>query len=184
MTAPILHPLDEAACRALLDGVTEGIAADAADPVRWLLATMEDGIVWGRRQPGQAWQLSTAAHPDCSPPLRLEALLELRTFDGSAETLVWRHDDALAGRRFSGGDGDDVRDRRMLLLGRPLRDDGDGAFVLFGDRAGSRHSPPRDATGRIPRWLHVRDLLEVDDESGVARVAATWCLAITGEERR
>jgi CRISPR-associated protein (TIGR03984 family) len=187
-----IEPLDEAACGALLDQLTG--TGDAPDPARpWLLAHTDGGVVWGRRDPGDAWRLSSDAFPHACPRLATGGVQQARVFGDADEILLWRTPAGMHGRRLadlphSGSpDGDTERpatwlapyEQPYLLLADRLLEEPRQGFSLVGDAAGSRQAVPLTCEpgwfsgGRWPLALRVRHYLQADRDTGAVRVAAS-----------
>lgn len=123
--------------------------------LRWLLAYLDDGVVWGRVNEGQlrtsydAAQGHPAAEPSC-PPLRLAVLQQARLFAEAGELLLWRDGDntwqarLIAACSPEEATWQDALDEEYLLLGSPDADAPlPGGFTLFRDGAqGLRHVAP------------------------------------------
>lgn len=63
--------------------------------LRWLLAHLDDGVIWGEIRRG-GLILSSEIASDVSPPLRAETLWEIRLFGPAGELYVWREEPHLA----------------------------------------------------------------------------------------
>ena len=172
---------------------------DSAHPAGdLLLATLDDGVVWGRRI-DDVWQLSSVVDR-VSPTLRSERLQELRIFGpGCAEWLIWRCAEGLAGRILT--DLPDLpahlapRDEQRVLLAdrRVMTIDGSPVappigFTVVGDGAGSVQVVPLPLGSEAfadewwPLRLAVRHYYE-EDTRGVVRIAASTLQGLIVELR-
>lgn len=187
-----LQRLDEDDCGSLLAWMTQPQAAmpdGRLAATRWLLATLDDGVVWARRGDDGAWESSSERFPSVSPWLRRQALWEARVFGGDCEALIWRDaEDRLAGRlivdNFEGLPDwlQPLDDQRVLRGDRILDGPADG-FTVIGDRAGNRHAAPvelseipKNAPKAWPLRLRLRHFFTQDRSTGAVTVAATRCV--------
>ena len=116
--------------------------------LQWLLAHVDDGVVWGRVEEG-ALHVSGEVAPEVSPPLRETTLQQARLFGCQAELLLWRDGDnqwharllrdAEDGEPTEWDESFDEPQRLWGTHGAPLNND----FTLFRDGAqGLRHALP------------------------------------------
>lgn len=187
-------------------GVRDWLTAQAsAHRLRWLLAHLDDGVLWGRWDTaaglvtGHDAAAGDAEALACCPALRLATLQQARLFAPHAELLLWRADDGAWCARLlrDRADGaavaadadawDDAFDEPQLLWGdtaSPLADD----FTLLAQgRRGLRHVVPyivtqNHKTGKIdPQTLLVRHYLT---RGGPAQVAISRLVTLSAAEAK
>ena len=164
---------------------------DQAANLVWALAHCDDGVTWGRYDTGEhRWALGSEVAPDVSPPIRREALQELRIFDEKREALIWRTEAGLRGRIIREAEHFDTADslcpsdeRRILRGDRVHRNDAINAgFTHIADQTGAQQVVPSTITNedfgarrdrRQPLCLHLRHYYEQDPETGAVRIVAT-----------
>jgi CRISPR-associated protein (TIGR03984 family) len=159
----------------------------------WVLAHSDDGVTWGRFD-GEAgrWRLGHDAVPDVSPPIRPEALQELRLFGDGGEVMIWRSDEGLRGRLLEDAKGDSPRDEAdplrpseelRIVRGDRIRADAGGGFTRVTDATGAEQVLPialDDAHLRQHKVrLHVRHYWAQNAEDGTVRIAVTRLLKLT-----
>lgn len=159
--------------------MAEWLAAQMrAHQLPWLLAVMDEGVVWGELRDG-GLHLSTGvgAFPQSGPPtLSWGELQHCRCFGAAGELFVWVGPAGLAARLRQDGIGEPVEylDEGYQLWGegRELRD---GFVRLVEGEQGIAHCPPLGAA--VPEGqrasLRVRHYLEEDGETGGIRVAGS-----------
>lgn len=174
-----ITPLSSAACRDIVARAAQDHTEIEVDATL-ALAHCVDGISWGRADSG-SWSFSAAAFPGECPIVTAANILEIRFFGDRSETLIWHRDGELHGRVLADcADGDvgplDVP--RVVNGDRVLRATTRG-FTMIGDGAGSAHAVPMAcsahdfATRPWPLRLLVRHYFETDEETGIARIAAS-----------
>lgn len=141
----------------------------------WLLATCEDGTIWGVMDGGRL-ALSSEAFPRGGLSLRWAALVQARLFGAESELLLWRGPAGWLARLRDDREGEQTKfiDESQLLWGTGSADSSrrSGPFQeLVEGRRGIRHAPP---VGGMPTEeqrasLRVRHYLAADDD-GVVRV--------------
>lgn len=187
----VLRSLDGEACErhlAWLLGEADPPASAEAKGLRWALAHCDDGVTWGRYDVAEnVWRLGNQAAPDVSPPVRREALQELRLFGEAGEVLIWRTDCGLRGRELldagrgadRSGESDSLRpsDESRILRGDHVVEQREHGFSHIGDRAGAEQVLPRAVTTEQLQarqvQLAVRHYYESDVHTGAVRIAAT-----------
>lgn len=187
--------LDSEACERYVSWLLgEESAADGADGLAWALAHCDDGVTWGRYDvEGNTWVVGSDVAPGVSPPIRSQALQELRLFGERSEILIWRTDAGFRGRVLR--ETEPATDRsdasnpvRLLDEPRVIR----GAFVVarcghgfthIGDAAGAEQVLPLAVNNELLRAaqvrLHVRHYYEADMKTGAVRIAATRLVRLT-----
>jgi CRISPR-associated protein (TIGR03984 family) len=193
----LFTPFDEAACEAWFAWFASGASAPAtAAEFRWALGHYDDGVAWARAASGSTlvlgsggWWHGHQAAPDVSPPPRRERLQELRLFGADTEVLLWRGEGRLFGRllRDAGIDEEPLVTRpsfeRRLLRGDRTEALPHG-FTLASDGGGARQALPFEVAaadltvGRVA--LSVRHYFQMDESTGVVRIAATRLVGIEG----
>lgn len=158
--------------------------------LRWLLAHCDDGVVWGRRDQGEAsWLLSSAVAPALSPRIRRESLQQLRLFGEHAEVLLWRTEGGLRGRRLSdsahqGPDPTQPATRQRVLVGNRRIEAFSEGFTRVRDVDGREQVVPVKCEeddfdeGYRPLRLELRHYFESDPETGATRAAASRLVRI------
>jgi len=191
-----IAPIDRAACEQLvawLVGERGPAPENLGAAFGWALAHSDDGVTWGRfdTESGR-WRLGHDVVPEVSPPIRPEALQELRLFGDGGEVLIWRSDVGLQGRLLEDAEGDHPRDETD-----PLRPS-DEIRILRGDRiragTGDGFTRVTDATGAeqvLPAALdeaqlrqhkvrlHVRHYWVQNEDDGTVRIAVTRLVKLT-----
>lgn len=154
--------------------------------LRWAVLQATDALVWGVFE-DDAWRWATEqADPDSTAPCR-DTLLEVRVFGPEAELLIWRTEDAFAGRILGEDEapaGLAPLERRARFLPVPdpsgrligsIRRTHDPAFVRRESGDGRTTVTP---TGM---GIHLRHYVEQDVETGVLRIAATRFVAVLSD---
>ncbi len=196
----LIEPLDAAACEryvAWLLGEPGSAPPGGAAGLSWALAHCDGGVTWGRYDAEAAtWRLGHNVAPAVSPPIRRQALQELRVFGQPREVLIWRTDSGLRGRTLRETDppagrsdtSDPLRpaDESRILRGDQVRATCEHGFTHVADRAGAEQVLPVVVTddglqARRAR-LAVRHYFEPDPESGAVRIAASRLVKLTAEE--
>lgn len=191
-----LTTLDTLSCEQFVSWLLGKEAAAPAAPagLDWALAHCDDGVTWGRFDAATgAWRLGSEAAPDLSPPIRAEALQELRLFGERSEVLIWRSDSHLRGRVLA--ETDPVADRSdeddplrpsddsRVLRGAYVVAPCDHGFTQVGDGAGAEQLLPLAAVNEQIRdariRLDVRHYYEIDAATGAVRIAATRLVRLT-----
>lgn len=191
-----IAPIDRAACEQVVAWV-RGRGGSAPDALgagfAWALAHSDDGVTWGRFD-GEAgrWRLGHDAVPDVSPPIRPEALHELRLFGDGGEVLIWRSDEGLRGRLLEDARGDGPRDETdplrpsdelRIVRGDRIRADAGGGFTRVTDATGAEQALPvplEEAQLRQHKVrLHVRHYWAQNAEDGTVRIAVTRLVKLT-----
>lgn len=198
--------LEEIDAERALDEIRSAATAPApgpepvSDPESWLLAHGRDGITWGVLA-ADGWHFSPEA-----ASLHRDTLQQLRIFDSRREVLVWRTPDGLRGRSLADAPDapgppeswspmrltdpgraqwtDPVEgsptapiDERMVILGPQDDQSPTEAFTELAASTGAVHHVPLPAGRGVPA-LHLRHYLELDDASGIVRIAATRLVAL------
>lgn len=172
-------------CQPIVDAIDQGQAGPEMGTARWLLAHLDDAVIWGRRGDGAAFALSSDAFPGRTRA-RWGRVQQLRIFDKDSETLIWRTGSGLTGRVLSDAKTDAdtwllPRDENLVLIGDRADEIRDG-FTLVSDATGSNHAVPLEVGAATfldgddpisPLRLSVRHHFERDAMSGAVRVAAT-----------
>ncbi|MGE4056659.1 MAG: CRISPR-associated protein Csx19 [Vicinamibacterales bacterium] len=192
-----LSMLDYAACQrylAWLLGEKEATEPEGATGLVWALAHSDDGVTWGRHDASaKVWRLGNQAVPEVSPPIRPEALQELRLFGEAGEVLIWRTDADLRGRMLlDAGPGadrpnesDSLRpsDESRILRGEHVVERSEHGFSHVGDRTGAEQVLPLEVTKEQLRAaqvrLEVRHYYESDADTGAVRIVATRLVRLT-----
>ncbi|SHF33579.1 CRISPR-associated protein, TIGR03984 family [Desulfacinum infernum DSM 9756] len=190
-----LEPLDQEACKQVLDWIVGGRSSYPADDgFTWLLAHCRDGVTWGRRD-GAGWRLSSRPFPDLCPAVLPTNLLELRLFGKQGEILIWRIEEGFRGRRLVDAPNPDEtsparpdEEVRILLGDRLVEGPRDG-FSRVATAAGTQQAVALECTdtdfkgGRWPLRLRVRHYFDQDPETGAVRVTATRLVDVFKEVR-
>lgn len=191
-----IAPVGRAVCKQVVAWLL-GKSGVAPEDLRagcvWVLAHSDDGVTWGRfdRQAGR-WRLGHEAAPEVSPPIRLEALQELRVFGTGGEVLIWRSDDGLRGRFLedtepdgTADDTDPMRpsDELRIVRGDRVRAGADGGFTRVTDGTGAEQVLPIALDESQLRQhevrLHVRHYWAQNAEDGTVRIAVTRLVDLT-----
>jgi len=189
-------PIDRATCEQVVawllgrrGTVPEGLGAGFA----WALAHSDDGVTWGHFD-GEArhWRLGHDAVPDVSPPIRPEALQELRLFGDGGEVLIWRSDEGLRGRLLEDAKGDGApddadplrpSDELRIVRGDRIRADAGGGFTRVTDQTGAEQVLPivldKAQLRQRKVRLHVRHYWAQNAEDGTVRIAVTRLVKLT-----
>ena len=191
-----ITPIDRVACEqvvAWVRGENDSAPEDLGARFTWVLAHSDDGVTWGRfdEQAGR-WRLGHEAAPGVSPPIRLEALQELRVFGTGGELLIWRADDGLRGRLLedneADGTADDTDPLRPSDEYRIVRGDRvvcsfDAGFTKVADATGAEQVLPlaldEAQLRRHAVRLNVRHYWTQDSEDGTVRIAVTRLVELT-----
>jgi CRISPR-associated protein (TIGR03984 family) len=182
-----IEPLDDKACRAVLQWAAGGEPVEGDHDFAWLLAHCRDGVTWGRSDgAARSWLTSSSPFPDLCPAITGANLLEMRLFGPERETLIWRTDTGFSGRCLSdepvhGKDSPARPDDReiRILLGDRLVDGPRDGFTRVGTASGAQQAVPLVCAAsdfkdkRRPLRLKVRHYFEQDEQTGAVRVAAT-----------
>jgi len=192
-----LSTLDSTACRRYLAWLLGETGAGEPEEVRglvWALAHCDAGVTWGRHDTSaKVWRLGNQAVPDVSPPIRPEALQELRLFGEAGEVLIWRTDAGLRGRMLldsapgaaRSNDADSLRpsDESRILRGDHVVQKCEHGFSHVGDRTGAEQVLPLEVTKEQLQAaqvrLEVRHYYESDADTGAVRIAATRLVTLT-----
>ncbi|MBK1620150.1 TIGR03984 family CRISPR-associated protein [Lamprobacter modestohalophilus] len=162
--------------------------------LHWLLAHLDDGVLWGRFDEGRLITSHEAAEGherarSCSPPLRALTLQQARLFAPHAEVLVWRDDtNSLKARLMRDTKEGETPiwqegfDESQLLWGDYAHPLVQGFSLLEQGQQGLLHTPPLALSGEIdPPRLRVRHYL---NSSGFARIdTSRLCELSAGGER-
>lgn len=192
-----ISPIDRAACEQVVAWLIEkrgSVPEDLGAGFAWALAHSDDGVTWGRFD-GEAgrWRLGHDAVPEVSPPIRPEALQELRLFGDGGEALIWRSDEGLRGRLLEDARGDSPRDEadplrpsdelRMVRGDHRIREDVGGGFTRVTDGTGAEQVLPvalDEAQLRQHKVrLHVRHYWAQNADDGTVRIAVTRLVKLT-----
>lgn len=139
----------------------------------YLLAHLDDGVIWGYVT-DKTLQLSSQAFPDISPELHAAKLWELRLFGTDGEWHVWRSGEKLFSQTITEGMGNPKAafDEEYILWGTIADGDSKNGFQpFFESNLGIVHTPPAEVktSERHSLKLVVRHYVE-HDESGAAYV--------------
>lgn len=110
----------------------------------YLLAHLDDGVIWGHVE-DKTLQLSSQAFPDTSPKLRPEKLWELRLFGKDQEWRVWQADGELHSCLVTENAGDQTAsfDEEYILWGTIADGAPENGFQLVHEsNLGITHTPP------------------------------------------
>lgn len=144
-----------------------------------LLAFADDGVVWGRIE--ENGKLLTAYEAVGSgAALRPITLQEARLFGEDGEVLVWKTRDGFKARYLTDHGFKTTQDERMLLWGDTSEGLKNGFSLLRDGAQGMAHAVPfevkpgtSDRNPATPPRLVVRHLIEQDETTGMARIAAS-----------
>lgn len=187
-----IEPLDGTACAQLvawLRGETDS-APELGVAFAWVLAHADDGVTWGRfDREADRWRLGCDDVPKVSPPIRLDALQELRLFGDEAEVLIWRSDEGLRGRVLKDTNGDTPpkflrpSDEYRIVRGDRVRENTTGGFTWVTDATGAEQVLPlgvdEDQVRQHKVRLHVRHYWAQNEEDGTVRIAVTRLVKLT-----
>lgn len=150
----------------------------AAHSLPWLLAVMDEGVVWGElRDDGLHLSTGADAFPQSGPAtLRWGELQHCRCFGEPGELFIWIGPAGPAGRLRLDGEGEEVEvldeDYQLWGEGRELRD---GFVRLVEGEQGIAHCPPLGLA--VPEGqrasLRVRHYLGEDERMGEIRIVAS-----------
>lgn len=194
-----LAALDSARCGQYLSwmlGEDGAASPEETHGLRWALAHCDDGVTWGCFDAERkVWHLGSHVAPKISPQVRAESLQEVRFFGEAREVLIWRAGRDLRGRVLQDGDlasrpgatSSSLRpsDESRILRGVHVIAQCEHEFTHVGDHTGSEQVLPLAVTtdqlraGRVR--LAARHYFESDEETGVARVAATRLVKLATE---
>lgn len=163
----------------------------------WLLAHMDDGVVWGRWEHGTL-STSNDIAPAVSPPLRLVTLQQLFFFDDLNEIRLWREEDGWCARRISGknepawSQSEEYIDEAQVLWGTETEafpDEVNGnSFTHVRERVanyGMDHVVPIPVTKaqleNRQLKLRVRHYFDYDPLTGEARIALSRLVGLEPE---
>lgn len=164
----------------------------AVGPQSWLLAHMENGVIWGKIV-DQQLVLSSSLFPDVSPPLDAFTLWEARLFGENAEVRVWRSASGFEACRIEDRTKEEATafDESHHLWGTAAVKQ-KGAFILLADgQQGLQHAVPCSIEPRYfrsrelyrPVVLRTRHYLDFD-EDGRATIVASRLVALSLAQRR
>lgn len=160
--------------------------------LHWLLAHLDDGVLWGRFEKDQLITSYDAAagNPTAErycPPLRTVTLQQARLFAPHAEVMLWRNDENAWQARLirdardtEKADWEECFDESQWLWGTYAHPLGHGFSLLEHGEQGLRHAVPCSLSGDIaPPRLLVRHYLT---PQGLAQVdASRLCNLIVAE---
>jgi len=180
----LIEPLDSSVCRATLAWITGSWGAQITNGVDLLLAHCYDGVTWGRLDHDTSeWRLACTAFAARAPMPVEQNLLELRLFGRALEILIWREEGGFRGRKLSdkGCSEEYLRpmDESRILLGDRLLETPKDGFSRVGSLTGAEQVVPVEISDEVfrkspwPLRIHVRHYLELDEETGAVRIAAT-----------
>lgn len=153
--------------------------------LRWLLAYLDDGVIWGELRDGKLHLSSDVFGPE-SLELVDETLQQARLFGEQGELRVWRGPNGLQAFALQDGDGEGAEpakwiDEPYLLWGWALdtSEVRDGFIELIEGAQGIRHCPPLDSkpSEQQRAELRVRHYLHEDDD-GAARIGKSRLLEV------
>ena len=188
--------IDRAVCEqvvAWLLGKRGSAPDDLGAGFAWVLAHSDDGVTWGRCDvEAGRWRLGHDAVPEVSPPIRPEALQELRLFGDGGEVLIWRSDEGLHGRILEDAKGDSPRDESdplrpsdelRIVRGDRIRADAGGGFTRVTDGTGAEQVLPVALDAAQLRQhkvrLHVRHYWAQNADDGTVRIAVSRLVKLT-----
>jgi len=160
------------------------LAGQAAErKLTWLLAHADDGVIWGRYDPGNQTQPARLVlsgdqdlFPLVSPPLRLETLQQCRLFGETGELIIWR-DDQNWHMSWQAEDLQRLRlEEKQILWGTEVAEEHPHDFSLLTERVqnGLKHTPPLIITSAQAEAGQVRLLvyhyINQDQQTGEARI--------------
>jgi CRISPR-associated protein (TIGR03984 family) len=167
------------------------LARNAPQNAPWLLAHADDGVIWGQRQDGGSFALSSQVkefqqYSAIAVPLRAETLQQVRVFGPGGELWVWRTADGFAARVIEDGATTeaDALLGQYLLWGRGRQDPAasQAGFTLLREgQQGPCHAPPIAQLPERRLALVVRHYLEFDEEDQ-ARIAASRLVDLRPQE--
>jgi CRISPR-associated protein (TIGR03984 family) len=192
--------IDEAGCKQIVAWLLSDSNAapeHLGSGLAWVLAHSDDGVTWGRfDEDAGRWHLGHDAFPDVSPPIRAQALQELRVFGNEGEVLIWRAEEGLRGRLIKDAGPAGPRDETdplrpseefRILRGDRVHGDAAGGFTRVTDATGAEQVLPiKLDEARIRQRnvrLHVRHYWVQDADDGTVRVAVTRLVKLTTGER-
>ena len=129
--------------------------------LRWLLAHVYDGVIWGEKRK-DGLHLSTFL---LKPDLRVSTLQMARLFGETGELLVWRTDNGWQTRLVKDNEGADKEcyDDFQLLWGTDVEKNQDGFVLLRHGSEGLRHAPPFiSKDDKLRLQLNVRNYINYD----------------------
>ncbi len=155
----------------------------------YLLAHMDDGLIWGRVADGTL-HLSTGIAPN-SPKLRPITLQSCRLFGPSAELFIWRNGSERRARLIEDKTGNTgvAFDEAQILWGTDLVKSENGFTLVRDGRMGHHHAVPKEIKASYfdgewrPARLEVRHYLTTDDHTGLSRIARSRLVNVTAKER-
>jgi CRISPR-associated protein (TIGR03984 family) len=163
-------------------GPVEWLAARMNAGMPWLLAHVDDGVIWGCAADG-ALRLSNqvakinADYPNTAATLSATTLQQARIFGPDGELLIWRTDEGFAARVTTDGPSDDGWDEQHLLWGRRTLE-AEGFTVLKEGRQGQAHAAPLTLAESGRAALIVRHFA-AQAEDGRAMVALSRLVDLT-----
>ena len=148
---------------------------------QYLLAHLDDGIIWGRFTGGRL-ELAGKAFPEVDVELRASTLQQMRLFGAAGECLVWR----VGEQRFKARQIDesanpldasdpDWLDTKFLLWGEGEQTK-DGFTLMREGRQGLLHAAPEKAVSRHV-YLLVRHYIHYDSD-GQAAIAGSRLMGL------
>jgi len=147
----------------------------------YLLAHMDDGVIWGMRQDDGTLMLSGDVFPDkVAVSLRWTTLQQARLFGPGGELLIWRTPEGFAAREVSdAGVAPEayVEDNYLLWRQGSLLRQANGFALLEEGRRGLLHAPPVIPKGSQRPKLQVRHYLDFDAQ-GQAYVCMSRLVAL------
>jgi len=140
----------------------------------FLLAHMDDGVLWGRFK-GNDLLLSAQAFPNQLPvKLEAETLQTLRLFGDDGELLIWRTAPMhFAGRLLLDAANDDIEQfsERQLLWGEHTSEKNGFTLLVEGEQ-GFLHAPPIVLQSGQRACIVVRNFIDYDDDNQAAIAAS------------
>lgn len=188
-----LEPRDASSCEAhiaWLLGDPGACMPDGAARLEWALAHCDDGVTWGRYDPGaKVWHLGSEAVPGVSPSIQRKTLQELRFFGQIGEVLMWRTADGFRGRYLRELDRHDTdgplrrTEEQRILRGDRIVQTNENGFSRIADGTGAEQVVPVVVTegelkeGRLRVMVH--HYYEMEAATGVVRIAASRLVGLT-----
>ncbi len=132
--------------------------------LRWLLAHVYDGIIWGEERQDGLLLSNSLFEPD----LRICTLQIVRLFGEKGELLIWQSDNGWKARIIKDDEGTDkdYYDEPQILWGTDVeKNDNDFVFLRHGSE-GLRHAPPFKSpnTKKLRLQLNVRHYVNYDSD--------------------
>ena len=158
-------------------------SAAGAPEYAFLLAHMDDGVVWGRFKDNDLL-LSGDAFADQLPvELEAETLQSLRLFGQDGELLIWRTVPmSFLGRLLLDAENEDIEQitERQLLWGEHA-DENDGFTLLVEGEQGFLHAPPIVLQSGQRACIVVRNFIDYDEDCQ-ATIAASRLVTLSAAE--